>query len=281
MILIADSGTTKTDWALVDEHGHVRYFETQGFNPYYRSSRELSDIVEKELMYQIDEANVAEIYFYGSGCSTDTKKMIVEDSLKAEFHHAHIEVDHDLMGAARALLGREEGIACILGTGSNSCQYDGEEITENVPSLGFLYGDEGSGTHIGKTLVTAYLHNKLPEETKKLFESTYNYSLEQILDESYNHGLPNRFLSSFSRFVKDNISDDYLKEIVCSSFRDFFTFQVKNYSKHKETAIHFTGSVAFAFRDILEEAADEMGLLMGSIVQKPIEGLIAFHMPEE
>lgn len=277
MLLIADSGSSKIDWATIDKGGNIRYFETEGFNPYYKKTEELYKTVEKELLPMIDKDLVEEIYFYGSGCSTDSKKMNVEDTLKESFGHIAVFIEHDLFGAARALLGKQEGIACILGTGSNSCYYDGKEIVENVPSLGYLYGDEGSGTYIGKLLITAYLQNKLPGSLKKGFENKYNMSLEAILDASYNKGRPNIFLSSFSGFISEHISDNFLKNMVRVSFEDFFHLQILKYKKYDKATISFTGSVAYVFRDILTEVAKKFKVKIGKIERKPIHGLVEFH----
>ncbi|MDZ7741170.1 MAG: hypothetical protein U5Q03_05310 [Bacteroidota bacterium] len=277
MLLIADSGSSKTDWATLDKAGQVKYFETEGFNPYYKESEELHHIVEKELLPMIEADMVEEIFYYGSGCSTDSKKMMVEDTLQQSFGHISVSIEHDLLGAARALLGRQEGIACILGTGSNSCYYDGNEIVENVPSLGYLYGDEGSGTYIGKSLITAYLQNKLPDSLRKGFEEKYNMSLEAILDASYNKGRPNMFLSSFSNFISGHISDEFLKNMVRTSFEDFFSLQLLKYSKHNRVPVSFTGTVAHVFRDILMKVAEKYKIKIDKIERKPIGGLVEFH----
>ncbi len=278
MKLIADSGSSKTDWATLDKDGQVKYFETEGFNPYYKEAEELHQIVEKDLLPMIDADRVDEIFYYGSGCSTESKKMIVEDTLQQSFGHISVSVEHDLLGAARSLLGRKEGIACILGTGSNSCYYDGAEIVENMPSLGYLYGDEGSGTFIGKSLITAYLQNKLPDALRKGFENKYNMSLEAILDASYNKGRPNMFLASFSNFISEHITDEFLKNMVRTSFEDFFSLQLLKYSKHNLVPVNFTGSVAHVFRDVLMDVAQKYKIRIGKIERKPIGGLVEFHM---
>ncbi|MCF8233962.1 MAG: ATPase [Bacteroidales bacterium] len=280
MILIADSGTTKTDWCLVDAYGYPKYLETAGFNPYYMDSDTIRNILEKELTPLIDEKNIKELYFYGSGCSTNTKRLIVDNALSDTFTEAHIEVEHDLLGAARGLLGRDAGIACILGTGSNSCYYDGQAITENIPSLGYLYGDEGSGAYIGRKLLEAYLKNKLPEEINLAFTEKHELSLEQILDATYNREKPNQFMASFVPFVAEHIDNDFLRNLVRASFEDFMQNQVFRYSRFRENAIHFSGSIAFIFKDILERVLKEYDLKMGKIIKKPIEGLAGYHFPE-
>lgn len=280
MILVADAGSSRIDWALIDRAGKARFYDTEGFNPYYSEIEELDTIIEKDLISVIDNTAVKEIYYYGSGCSTDKKKMLVDEALEKHFPDTHIEVDHDLLGAARALLGNKEGIACILGTGSNSCYYDGTKIAENLPSLGYLYGDEGSGTYMGKSLITAYLQNKLPEKVKSGFDKKYKLSLESILDASYNQGMPNRFLSAFSEFISEQLSDEFLRNMVKSSMDDFFSLQILKYAKYDKVPVNFTGSVAFAFKDILKEVAEKYKVKIGKIEKKPIAGLVEFHKPE-
>jgi N-acetylglucosamine kinase-like BadF-type ATPase len=278
MILVADSGSTKTDWACINEAGYVKYYESDGFNPYYKTGEDLKHLLDKDLLPVIDnEYAVKEVYFYGSGCSTPKKQMVVEEAINWAFPNARVDADHDLLGAARALLGRNEGIACILGTGSNSCYYDGRKIVENVPSIGYLFGDEGSGTYLGKLFITAYLQNKFPEDLKEIFEKRHNVSLESILDAVYNQGRPNVFLASFSRFILQHVSHDFLRQLVLRSFDDFFREQVSKYAKYKDVEIQFTGSIAHAYEAFLLEVAAKYGVTVGKIHQKPIEGLVAFH----
>lgn len=277
MRLIADSGSTTTDWCIIDGTNTPKFLETKGFNPYYMNSETIRNILEKELLPLVNEKSITEIFYYGSGCSTEAKKIIVEDALFVVFTKAHIEVEHDLLGAARGLLGNDNGIACILGTGSNSCYYDGKEIVENVPSLGYIYGDEGSGAHIGKKLITNYLKNKLPQKISIAFSEKYNLNLEQILDSTYNKIKPNQFLASFTKFITENIDSEYLQKLVRLSFEEFFTKQVFKYKDYKKHKISFTGSIAFVFKDILMSVMKKHNLEMGSLLRKPIEGLAKFH----
>ncbi len=279
MILIADSGSSKTDWGLIDKAGNFKYLETTGFNPYYMDSASIRDILEKDLVPLLDERSIEEVYYYGSGCSTDKKCMVVDNALFEVFSGARIVVEHDLLGAARGLFGDKEGIACILGTGSNSCHFDGIKIIENIPSTGFIYGDEGSGVYIGKRFLTAYLKNQLPEKISASFDEKYHLSLEQILDATYNQDRPIQFISSFTSFVSDHISDDYLLNIVKESFEDFLHHQVFRYSRYREVPIGFTGSIAFVFKNILEGILKKYNLDIEVIIRKPIEGLTKYHKP--
>ncbi|MFA4852836.1 MAG: ATPase [Bacteroidales bacterium] len=278
MILIADSGATKTDWRLVYSRQDIRSFQTNGFNPYFVDSLHIKDEVDKELVPFINSKSVKEIFFYGAGCSSAEKCMIVEDGLIPLFPDARIKVENDLLGAAKSLCGHHEGIACIMGTGSNSCFFDGKIITENAPSLGYLLGDEGSGAYIGKRLLKEILTYVAPSEIRELFVNKFNYNREDILTHIYQRPFPNRFLASFTRFISDNIGHPYMREIVKDSFRNFFDSQVLKYAKCREVQICCTGSVAFYFAEILKEIAREKGLEIKKIVKSPIDGITEYHL---
>ncbi len=277
MILIADSGATKTQWVIIDENHVSDPIETSGFNPYFMESRILENILDKDLVPIIRQDKISKVFFYGAGCSTPQKCGIVEDALKEVFPIADCEIEHDLLGAARALFGRKEGIACILGTGSNSCRYDGRDIKENVPSLGYLFGDEGSGAYLGKLFLTDYLRNMLPENIRSAFDSKYGYSLENILDAVYSKPHPNRFLSSFSRFLGEFRQEEYVRELIRRNFRDFMKEQVTKYSRYKELPLGLIGSVGYHYGDIFGEVAKEEGLTVQSIIKNPMEGLVRYH----
>lgn len=280
MILIADSGATKTTWTLLGEKV-VSTHNTAGFNPYYMGADVIQHILSSEMIPEISEADVKEIYFYGSGCSTAKNCAVVNSALLEAFPNARIEVEHDLLASARALLGRSEGIACILGTGSNSCAYDGKKITANVPSLGYMFADEGSGTYIGKKFLTAYLKGNLSEEINISFRETFNYSLEDILNAVYNDNNPGKFMSTFTRFLAEHEHKDDIREILLSSFREFFNENVAKYPNYRSIPVSFVGSVAWHFRHILSEAAFDLGITIGRIEQAPMEGLIRYHLELE
>ncbi|MCK4288957.1 MAG: ATPase [Bacteroidales bacterium] len=281
MILIIDSGSSKADWVLIKDRLKFKQIQTEGFNPYYFDFNELKKILKKHITPNINPETVDEIYFYGAGCSTENKRNIINNVLSNVFTNTKININHDLLGAARALFGRSEGIACILGTGSNSCYYDGNKIVENVPSLGYLFGDEGSGTYMGKIFLTNYLKNKIPENLKLKFDKKFKLSLEQILDNVYNYSKPNRFISSFSKFLSENISEPFVKNLVRDSFMEFFSEQVCKYSKYSQVPVSFIGTVAFIYENILREAAQEIGISIQSIEKNPVNGLIKFHISEE
>lgn len=276
MILIADSGSTKTTWALIDKDKQTT-IDTAGYNPYYMGSEEIKRILNEEMPGEYLNASISEIYYYGSGCSTEKNCKRVSDALGLHFPEASIHIDHDLLAAARSLLGREEGIACILGTGANSCSYDGKKITQNVASLGYMFGDEGSGAYIGKKFLEAYLKGKLSNELNESFKESYNYKLEDILSKVYGEGNPSTFMASFTRFMADHEHIDDIREILHESFIDFFRESVSKYERYKQLPVSFVGSVAYHFRHILNEAAWNMGISIGKIEKAPMEGLIRYH----
>jgi N-acetylglucosamine kinase-like BadF-type ATPase len=280
MILISDSGSTGTDWVSIEKDKQVNHYKTAGFNPYYSPKNEIIDILEKELVPYLDHHSVRYIYYYGSGCSTEKKRFIVEDALEQVFPHASIDVQHDLLGAARGLFNRESGIACILGTGSNSCLYDGNEITENISSLGYIFGDEGSGAHIGKLFLTAYLKKELPVKISKKFHDKFSLNLENILDSAYNQPRPSAFLASFMEFIGENKKDPYVHHIIFTSFDTLFQEYIVRYTDYEEHNIACVGSVAYYFRDYLEMVAKQYDCNISKILQNPMEGLIEYHMPD-
>lgn len=277
MILIADSGASKSDWVLMDNSGEQIGFQLAGLNPYYLSTADTLNIISKELIPFIESKKVDQLYFYGAGCSSVYKCMMLEEAFQKLFKNASIQIESDLLGAARALLGHEEGIACILGTGSNSCYYDGTKIVENVVSLGYFFGDEGSGAHMGKIFIKDYLLGNLPENIHAAFKKEYNYTRDNILDAVYNLPFPNRFLASFSEFYADHVSKKYIFDLICNSFREFITNQLEKYARVREVPVSFTGSVAYFFEPLLRQVSHEFGLNIDKIKRSPIHALAEFH----
>lgn len=278
MILIADSGSTKTYWALVLEDGKKRkIIQTQGLNPYFTPPDKMREILHHELANNLAGANVTHIYFYGAGCSTETNNRLIHDHLQRFFIEAQIEIFHDILGAARALFGREQGIACILGTGCNSCFYDGEEVFTKVPSLGYLFGDEGAGSYLGKKLLGGYFKDELPEQIKTAFDERYNFSLEDILHALYVDPFPNRFLASFSLFLKDHTEDPYIHDLIYSSFNAFIEAHIIRYDHYSSYPVGFIGSIACQYQEILHEAAASKGIKVSKILKEPVEGLVEYH----
>lgn len=277
MILIADAGATKIQWVVIHDGKAGQPIETAGFNPYFMAPKVLEDAIDKDLVAFISPQHIKQVFYYGAGCSTMQKCGIVDDVLRDIFEHADIEIHHDLLGAARALFGRDKGIACILGTGSNSCLYDGKTILENVTSLGYLFGDEGSGAYLGKLFLTEYLRKRMPQHLRDQFDKRFGYSVENVLDSVYSKPHPNRFLSSFALFMGENKDDEFIRKIVRRNFEDFFTEQVTQYTDYKNQPLGVIGSVGFHFREIFENVAAEYKLKIVKMIQSPIEGLADYH----
>jgi len=280
MILVADSGASKSDWVLIDNAGEHISFQLVGLNPFYVDTNKIVDILSKELTPFIENKKVEKVYFYGAGCSSVFKSMTVEEALNKIFRNAELVIESDLTGAARALFGDKEGIACILGTGSNSCYYDGNKVVENVMSLGYFFGDEGSGAHMGKKFLKDYMLGNLPKEVDTAFKKEFNYTRDNILDAIYNLPFPNRYLASFCKFYADHLSDKYVFELVTNSFREFFINQIEHYQKHKTLPISFVGSVAYYFEPLLRQIGTEFEVKIDKILRSPINALAELHKEE-
>lgn len=276
MILIADSGSSKTDWRVLKNDGTISQAKTAGFNPYYQAPQQLEEEIKAVLIPQID-TSVTSIFYYGAGCSSNENKTVIQDVLQKYFKGAIVEVEHDLLAAARALCGIEPGIACILGTGVNSCLYDGDKIVDNVASLGYVLGDEGSGAYLGKKLLADYMRNDLPVTIREKFVKRFALEKDAILTEVYQGKTPTRFLAGFSRFIFQNIKDPYCYQLVYKSFETFFEKNVIKYKSYEKHKVHFTGSVAFYYSNILRQVANDRGVSVGNIVETPIAGLTLYH----
>lgn len=277
MKLIADSGSTKTTWTLMEDQRIITSVQTAGMNPYFITSETVEAILKADLVPNIPADFVKKIFFYGSGCSTENNNNMLRDAMMLFFRKASVDVYHDILGAARALLGKEKGIACILGTGCNACYYDGKEVISKVPSLGYLFGDEGAGSNLGKVFMEKYLKNNLPIEIKTEFEEQYKLSLEDILNALYNRPFPNRFLASFSEFIGPRKDHPFFHDLVKRSFQSFVNEQIRKYPGHEHLNISFVGSIAWHYRDILLETVVENNLNVGTILKSPMEGLITYH----
>ena len=275
MILLADSGSTKTDWCLVDNGVLVKQIFTKGTNPFFQTEDEISAEVSENLLPYLDTAKVDAVWFYGAGCAFPEKNEIVRAAI-ARHLDVPIEVGSDLLGAARGLCGRQPGIACILGTGSNSCFYDGKEIVSNVSPLGFILGDEGSGAVLGKMLVGDVLKNQLPAALKEEFLARYELTPAIILERVYKKPFPNRFLASLAPFLVDHLDVPVTHTLVLNGFKAFFDRNVKQYD-YKQYPVHLIGSLAYYYRSVLQEAAEQTGVRLGTIKQSPMEGLISYH----
>ncbi len=277
MILIADSGSTKTDWSLVDNGKEVKRIRTKGMNPFQMSADEITAEVKEVLLKELPTNEVDELYFYGAGC-TKEKQPGVKKALRAGITvKGRCEVASDMLGAARGICGHQPGIACILGTGSNSCAYDGEQITKNVSPLGFILGDEGSGAVLGRTLVGDVLKNQLPAAIVERFHAKYALTTADIIDRVYRQPFPNRFLASFVPFLEENLQEPCIYSLVKEGFRSFLVRNVKQYEGWNTLPIGFAGSVAFIYRKPLEEVLEEEGMSAGRVIQAPMQGMIDYH----
>ena len=279
MMLIADGGSTKSNWCFIDKNKdqHV-YFNTEGYNPYFIDTASIIESLQTSLPEDLDKNAIELVYYYGAGCSTKEKNEVVIKAMSSVFPNAQVNVDHDLLAAARALLGRKPGFASILGTGTNTCIYDGTDITYHIDSLGHYLGDEGSGSFIGKRLLRDFMRGLLPDVLHENFTSQFGLSNEDILDALYNKPLPNRFLASFAKFVYDNNNLKYCRDIVKEGFTTFFNNLVCNYPNYQNYSFNCIGSVGYNFRDILSAVADEKGMEVGKIIRSPIDDLVQFHL---
>ncbi|MEE4259716.1 MAG: ATPase [Bacteroidales bacterium] len=278
MILLLDSGSTSTQVALIDSDGNFKTYDCKGFNPYYYNPNEFYELLRNELYFKVKGQGIKQVFYYGSGCSSDANCDLVVSTLRRFFPSAEIQVEHDLFGAAIALYGHKRGIACILGTGSNSCLWDGERILENAPSLGYMLGDEGSGTYLGKIMLTEILSGEANPEIAKAFYREYKLSFSSILERIYREPYPNLFFSGISEFINRHIDHPWCQKLVKRNFTDFVDKQVSKYSTYQTSPVSFIGSVAYHFQELLEEVLDENNITFGKVMRSPMEGLIDYHI---
>lgn len=279
MIIIADGGSTKTNWCLVTGEGKKVYFNTEGYNPYFSSTAYIIQSLRDTLPIDLELDEITEVNYYGAGCSTPEMRKIVEDAMKVIFTKAQVNIGHDLLAAARALLGKSEGFAAILGTGTNTCLYDGKDVVQNIDSGAYILGDEGSGCYIGKKLLTDYLRGYMPEAVRKNFWDTYKLTPDDVNEQVYTQPRANRFCASFSKFVYDSpVNIEYSRNIVRTSFEDFFRNLVTHYPNYQKYTFNCIGSVGYNFRNVLEEVVVENGMVVGNIIRSPIDNLVKFHL---
>ncbi|MDN3549333.1 N-acetylglucosamine kinase [Mucilaginibacter aquaedulcis] len=279
MIIIADGGSTKTNWCLVTEEGKKVYFNTEGYNPYFSGTEYIIQSLNESLPTDLEKDEITEVNYYGAGCSTPEMRKIVEDAMKVVFSKSKVNIGHDLLAAARALLGNKEGFAAILGTGTNTCIYDGKDVAMNIDSGAYILGDEGSGCYIGKKLLTDYLRGYMPEPVRNLFWETYKLTPDDINEQVYTQPRANRFCASFSKFVYDNnVHIEYSRNLVRTSFEDFFRNLVTHYPDYQKYSFNCIGSVGYNFRNVLEEVVSENGMKVGNIIRSPIDNLVKYHL---
>lgn len=274
--LICDSGSTKAEWCLLNSKSK-KIVTTQGLSPYFLTTQQIQQIIEKEILPKIKNIRIDEVFFYGTGCSNPENVKSVKNAIRLVFSKAKVTVNHDLMGAAKALCGRNKGIACILGTGSNSCFYNGKKIVKNSPGLGYVLGDEGSGAYLGKKVIQYFLYKTFDEDLMDRFNAKYATNSVDILNHVYKQPLPNRYLASFVPFLIENRGHYMIENIIEDAFNDFFFNHVYKYRESWQMPINFVGSVAFGFIDVLKEMCNAYELQLGIVIKKPMDGLIKYH----
>ena len=274
--LIADSGATKAEWCLLHK-GRQRTLFTQGISPYFLNAAQISELLLKELIPKMKKISVDEVYYYGTGCANPNNARLVKKAIQQVFKKARIEVDHDLTAAARALCIKQKGVACILGTGSNSCFYNGKKIVKNSPGLGYILGDEGSGAYLGKKVIQYYLYKTFDEELIAKFDAKYVTNMVEILENVYKRPMPNRYLASFSIFLAENRGHYMIENIIEDGLNDFFFNHLCKYRESWTLPISFVGSVAFGFKDVLQKLCSVYEFELGRVLKNPMKGLIEYH----
>ena len=274
MKLILDAGSTKTEWILMDGNAVTNRFQTEGFNPNYTDIQILAETCKSVSLP--DE--IQSVHYYGTGCGNKQNRQLIKKVFQDRFPKAEIHVTHDLMAVCHAVLGHEKGIACILGTGSNSCVYDGENITDKAVSLGYIVGDEGSGMHIGREVVKAYFYGFMPEDLRQKFAETYHLELPDFIQTLYHNAQPSKYLASFAKFAGENQAHPFIHALVERCFQSFIEAFVLRFEDCKSMKVSFVGSIAFHFQDILKETLSDNGLTLGSVLQAPAEGLVRYYL---
>ena len=276
MILIADSGSSKTDWRVIHSDRRISQHRGIGFNPYYQTSEEMAIQMKDDFLINL-EPEIEEIYFYGAGCSSPDRKNEVSSALRTVFPRAKITIDHDLAAAAKATCGHQPGIACILGTGSNSCDYDGVQIIDSRPAPGYIFGDEGGGGYVGRKLLKDFINDEMPAEIKKALIDNFHLTNTVIQEHVYQKPFPNRYMASFCRFITEHKSSPYCYMLYYNSFQDFFKQHVVKYADYTNKPANFVGSIAYYNSDILRKAASDMQINVNLIIESPIAGLTLYH----
>lgn len=276
MQLIADSGSTKVDWRAIKENGEIISINTEGINPVFVSKEYITEIFKSKLLPILGQ-NISTVYFYGAGVVSSDHCATLADAFSCVFPHSVCYPASDLLAAARALCGHKAGIACIMGTGGNTCFYDGKDIVKNVRAGGFILGDEASGAVLGKKLVSDFIKGLLPKEIEIEFINRYNLDYIKLVDKIYKQPMPNRFLASLSPFIYEFIDNSHIRNMVKTSFKEFFERNISQYD-YKNYKVNLVGSVAFYYRELLEEAAQEFGAKIGKILKSPIDGLVDYHL---
>lgn len=275
--LIADSGATKCEWCVLDNGKKAKTIITQGISPYFLTGPQINELLTKELLPKLKKFQVKEVFFYGTGLANPKNVTVVKSVLKKLFPTAKTEVQNDLLAAARALCGKSKGVACILGTGANSCFYNGKKMVKNSPGLGYVLGDEGSGAYLGKKVIQYYLYNTYDEELKNAFEKKFRVTPMEILEHVYKKPLANRYLASYAIFLAENRGHYMIENIIEDGLNDFFFTHLYKYRESWTHPIHFVGSIAFGFKDVLKDLCNTYELELGRVLKAPMQGLIEYH----
>jgi len=274
--LIADSGATKAEWCLIN-NGRKRTIITQGISPYFLNTQQIIELLQKELLPGLKKVIVSDIHYYGTGCANPDNAASIKKALRKVFPAAKVEVNTDLMAAARAVCGHEKGIACILGTGSNSCYYNGKKIVKNSPGIGYILGDEGSGAYLGKKVLQYYMYDTFDEDLRARFDAKFLTNKVEILDNVYKKPLANRYMASFAIFLADNRGHYMIENILEDGLNDFYFQHLCKYREVWSMPVSFVGSVAFGFRDVLQELCNSYEFELGKVMKNPMPGLIDYH----
>ena len=276
MILIADSGSSKTDWRLIADNGTIKQHRGIGFNPTYQKKEEMISLIQEDFLLEISN-QVDQIFYYGAGCSNESKKTQVSSSLSSIFPKAEIVIEHDMLAAAKATCGHDAGIACILGTGSNSCDYDGNNIIGSMPAPGYILGDFGGGSSIGKKFLQDFIYKDMQESIYQKAIDQLGLSYDVIIHEVYKNPFPGRYMASFCKFLTENKADPYCYLLFLNAFQDFFKRYVMKFEGYQNKQVNFVGSIAFHNSDILRNAAFDLGIHVNLILESPIAGLTLYH----
>lgn len=281
MLIVADSGSTKTSWLLADNGNVIKSFSTMGFNPFFHDSKTVFKELNKNKALKKYAGSISEVRFFGAGCSSSGRNKIIASGLQKFFTRAKIEVEHDLLASALATCNGKPGITCILGTGSNACYYDGKKLAEVRHGIGYVLGDEGSGSYFGKKLLAFYCYKILPKDLYNDFYKKYRLSKEDITRKVYNEPDPNVFLASFALFLSAHLRHPYIKKMIGQGMNYFLKTNVLSYREHKQVPVHFVGSVAYSFRNFLKAEAKKLNIKTGIIIKEPIEHLMKYFLKKK
>jgi glucosamine kinase len=275
-ILLADSGATKTEWCLLS-NGKSKRFYTQGLSPFFLNAEQINEILLKELWSKIKNVEIHEIIFFGTGCSNKENNMIVRNAFKKQYPKALIEVDHDMMGAAKSLCHNTKGVACILGTGSSACFFDGKKITKSRTGLGYALGDEGSGSYLGRKVIQYYLYDTFDAELKLALEQAYQVDRKTILDNVYKKPFPQRYIATYAKFLNDHRGHYMIENILEDGLNDFMFRHLIKFNESWKYPIHFVGSIAYYYKDVVKSLCLDYGFELGNINKAPMDGLIKMY----